>query len=327
MNPKAAPFISGDMRVSLDIRERNVEVPRLLELEHALEPRHPQRKAGSPKRSMARVAVYQAIKAAGEYCCAPVPALAHMAGCSVRECQYAIADLVFLGWVKKLADVGRLGGAGTGAQKQGNLYTVTRPSWAWDGTHRKRLWSLARQTGVPVHSMHPSVREALGVQEGHEALPQKAKPELKKRTGAQHAPVGPVHRAKTPLLLINKGHQKEKGKRTTGGRVEWPADGVGFLDAWKGRYKRGPFPDAKALEAYQEIRVGAGGARAAEELAKAFIGSEDAWLIDRGHPLAYLRKHWPALQARLPKATKARVVVQAACEDILSRMTGSQRKS
>lgn len=322
MNAKPLPSLDGALRLSLDIREANVEVPRLLELEHALEPRHPQRPKGSPKRSMQRVDVYKAVRSAGEFCTATVPELAQLAKCSVRTCQYALADLFYLGWLKKLTDVGALGGlVGTGAQKQGNVLAVSRPSWAWDGTHRKRLWSLATSAGVRVHSMHPLVQEALGLLERQEVIARKAIPGAGSGTGAQHAPLGRVHRAKSPLSLIDRGSRtKREGKRPQGKKVEWPKTGQGFLEAWKQKYKRGPFPDQKALDAYHEIKLGAGGAKEAEEVAKLYIATQDGWLAERGHPLGWLRKHWPSVLKAKPAPAEPRKAVKVAGGDVLTRL-------
>jgi hypothetical protein len=321
MKPMPLPSKDGLLRLSLDVREKNIEVPRLLELEHALEPRHPARKQGAPKRSMYRVEVFRAIKAAGEYCTATVPELAQLACCSVRECQYAIADLIFLGWLQKLADVGKAGGVtpGRGAQKQGNLLCITRPSWAWDGTHHKRLWKLAVENRVGVHSMHPLVREALGVLEGQEGKAPNGFQRSQKRTGAQHAPLERVHGAKTPLSINRRAQEpKREGKRSTSKRVEWPAKGKGFLRAWELKYQRGPFPDQAALDAYNELCLKVGGAAGAEDLAKRFVAMNDDWLTQRNHPLGWLRKHWPSVPK--PKAGPVRRQVQAAGEDALSRL-------
>lgn len=261
------------------------------------------------------------VRGAGDYCDLTVPTMALMAGCSEREAQYALKDLQHLDWLEKVEDVGAKGGMPVrGAQKRGNVYRVKRPAWAWNGQHRKRLWSLATASGVGVHALHPSLQELFGIKNPNASEPGEGLLERQGGRGAQHAPLTRVHRPHAPSLLRLKKEPKEEGRpQKVKPLLQWPSEAKGFVNQFKAKYGFWPECDGNALATWLEIKVGAGGIRQAEATMAAFLADLDPFLVKRKHHLNVLRKQWRQHAPLQPPPDRPRPKLHAA-EGLLERL-------
>jgi hypothetical protein len=306
MEAKLPP--SGTLSVSIDPREQSVAIPHLLQLEHALELCNRSRKDDKRRAKSAKcLDVYRAVRSAGQICRLTVPQVAMLAGCGVRECQYALADLQVMGWLEKVQDVAKAGGVVGRAEgryvRAGNAYRVGRPGWAWDGSHHKHLCKLAKAAGIGVQALHPYL----------EGLETGKSPQTNNNPsrGAQHAPLNGCT-APAPLSLnlsksripkaipiLGSKQFKERAKpprKVCTPQLEWPAEAKPFAQVWVVKDRRGYtrplYCDQAALERWQELCRRTGSAASALAAAKSYLASDAPRLITSHHPLAMLLAAW-----------------------------------